>query len=672
MNTPAIEVRDLHVDYIVRGRPRPVLRGVSFTVQPGEAYGLVGESGCGKSTTAYAALRYLPRNGRLRSGSILIAGEDLTAMSADRLRRFRATAASMVYQEPGSALNPTLRIGRQLMETFRVLGQSKSDAYTSSIAALKKVQIADGERVMGRYPHQLSGGMLQRVVIAMALACDPTVLVLDEPTTGLDATVEAEVLDLVRALRSETGAAILMIAHNLGVIRSMCDRVGVMYSGKIVEEGSSDELFDSPKHPYTVGLLHSIPRGGMHKTEHALSTIPGTLPPLGVDLPTCVFIDRCPLATDVCKEVSPELIDVGGGHLARCHHHDQISKLEKIPGPIPEPRHTGTEILSIAGVSKTFRQKGHKVPALVGVDLSLSDGETLGLVGESGSGKSTLAKAILGIHAADAGGELELDHHELSGTISKRSRGDKRAMQIIFQNPDSALNASWTVRHILSRAVRKLTGADRQVADDRVAELADHMRLSPRHLDMKPSQLSGGLKQRVAIARAFAGDPRIVVCDEPTSALDVSVQAAILNLLAELQSEQRTSYVFISHDLGVVRYLADRIAVMYLGRIMEVGGTDDVFNGPHHPYTEALLSAVPDVDGGAKDRIPLKGEIPSPANPPRGCVFHPRCHRFIKGVCDVEEPPLLDAGGGHLIRCVIPAEELVELQHVELRREAAT
>ena len=661
--SPTLEVRDLHVAYTVRGIPRPVLRGVSFTIQPGEAFGLVGESGCGKSTTAFAALRYLPRNGAITSGSVLVDGADVTAMSASELRRFRARAASMVYQEPGSALNPTLRIGRQLIEAFDVLGQSKSQATANAIASLRKVQIADPDSVMARYPHQLSGGMLQRVVIAMALACDPKLLVLDEPTTGLDATVEAEVLDLVRTLRQETGAAILMIAHNLGVIRSMCDRVGVMYAGKIVEQGVVDDLFDAPKHPYTVGLLHSIPRSGMRKSQHALSTIPGTLPPLGADLPTCVFVDRCPLVTDICREVAPEFVDVGGGHLARCHHSDQITTLEKIPGPIPEAMSSGTEILSIVGVSKTFRQRnGNLIPALVGVDLSLADGETLGLVGESGSGKSTLAKAILGVHSADAGSELTLDHHDLAGTISQRSTDDKRAMQIIFQNPDSALNASWTVRRILARSVRKLTGANRDVADRKVAALADHLRLSPRHLDMKPSQLSGGLKQRVAIARAFAGDPRIVVCDEPTSALDVSVQAAILNLLAELQAEQRTSYLFISHDLGVVRYLADRIAVMYLGRIMEVGETDDVFEGPHHPYTEALLSAVPSIDGEARERIPLHGEIPSPADPPSGCVFHPRCHRFIEGVCDVTEPPMLDAGNGHMMRCHIPADKLVELQ----------
>ncbi len=379
-----------------------------------------------------------------------------------------------------------------------------------------------------------------------------------------------------------------------------------------------------------------MPRLGQRKNEHALATIPGTLPTLGAALPTCVFIDRCPLASELCHAEEPPLVDLGGGRSTRCHHHDQVGNIaetESVPVAVSE----GETVLQITAVSKTFRQGGHDIPALVGVNLSLADGQTLGLVGESGSGKSTLAKAILGVHAADAGGEISLDNHVLADRVAKRTTEDKRAMQIIFQNPDSALNASWTVRRILKRSVRKLTGANDVDSDSRVAVLADHLRLSPRHLDMKPSQLSGGLKQRVAIARAFAGDPRIVVCDEPTSALDVSVQAAILNLLAELQAEKRTSYVFISHDLGVVRYLADRIAVMYLGRIMEIGTTDEVFNGPHHPYTEALLSAVPSVDGGAHDRIPLAGRDPQSGQPSqrlrlpsalpptdRRCV---RCHR---------------------------------------------
>lgn len=659
-STLALDIKDLELAYVVRGINRPVLRGVSFSIKPGEAYGLVGESGCGKSTTAYAALRYMPRNGVITGGHILVDGDDITAMNRNQLREFRMHKASMVYQDPGTALNPTLKISKQLVEAFTILGQSRDQAHASAIAALQRVQIADPDRVMGRYPHQLSGGMLQRVVIAMALACDPKLLVLDEPTTGLDATVEAEVLDLVRNLRSETGAAILLIAHNLGVIRSMCDRVGVMYAGKIVEEGDASEVFDGPKHPYTVGLLRSLPRRGMHKRHAALATIPGSLPVLGSDLPTCVYVDRCPIVSDVCRNEVPPIAQLSSGHYTRCHHPDQVAKIDDlVPANL---RDAGDQTVLQMEVSKTFRQSGHDVPALVGVNLSLTDGETLGLVGESGSGKTTLAKAILGVHAGDAGSRLTLDQHELASKITKRSTDDKRAMQIIFQNPDSALNASWTVRNILQRSVRKLTGKNKIDADARVAILAEHLRLSPRHLDMKPSQLSGGLKQRVAIARAFAGDPRIVVCDEPTSALDVSVQAAILNLLAELQSEQRTSYVFISHDLGVVRYLADRIAVMYLGRIMEVGTTDQIFGGVNHPYTEALLSAVPNLDGAPSRRIKLAGEIPSPANPPSGCVFHPRCPRAIAGLCETAEPPVVEVSVGHAIRCHIPPAELRALQ----------
>jgi peptide/nickel transport system ATP-binding protein len=557
-----------------------------------------------------------------------------------------------------SSLNPALRIGRQVSESFEILGQSKEQARQSAKAALTRVRIADPARVMDRYPHELSGGMLQRVVIAMALACDPKLLVLDEPTTGLDATVEAEVLDLVRALREETDAAILLIAHNLGVIRSMCDRVGVMYAGRIVEQGNAEEVFEAPRHPYTVGLLNSIPRHGLHKSERALFTIPGSLPQIGASLPTCVYVDRCPLADDLCRDVVPPKVAVGEGHWTRCHHSDRLGDIPAPPIDTTE-HNAGTQtVIELSGVSKTFRQRGHDVPALVGIDLGFAEGETLGLVGESGSGKSTLAKTLLGIHAPDDGGEISLDGEVMAATAGRRGTDSKRAMQMVFQNPDSALNRMWTVRRILKRTVTKLTGIKGAAADQRVDDLAEGLRLSPRHLDMRPRQLSGGLKQRVAIARAFAGDPRIVVCDEPTSALDVSVQAAILNLLATLQNDERTSYLFISHDIGVVRYLADRIAVMYLGRIMELGTTDQIFDGPNHPYTEALLSAVPSVDGEAVDRIPLKGEIPSPADPPTGCVFHTRCHRFMAGTCDVIEPPVIDIAPGHTSRCHLPADEL--------------
>ena len=568
----------------------------------------------------------------------------------------------MVYQDPGGALNPSTRIGPQVVEAFTVLGQSKDEARKNALMALDRVKIADPARVFHRYPHQLSGGMQQRVVIAMALASDPKLLVLDEPTTGLDATVEASVLDLVRTLRSETNAAVLLIAHNLGVIRSLCDRVGVMYAGKIVEEGNAVEVFERPQFPYTVGLLRSLPRHGVRKSQRALATIPGTLPQIGTDLPTCVYVDRCPLADELCRTVVPPVVEVGVGHWTRCHHYDRIDEIPEPASGVGQVAFEGAQVLSLTNVSKTFHQGGHDVPALVKVDLTLNDGETLGLVGESGSGKSTLAKTILGIEGADVGSHIQLDDDELGSTASGRPISAKRSIQMVFQNPDSALNRGWSVRQILTRSVHKLTGLKGKAVDARVDKLADDLRLTQRHLDLKPRQLSGGLKQRVAIARAFAGDPRIVVADEPTSALDVSVQAAILNVLSELQSESKTGYLLISHDLGVVRYLADRIAVMYLGRIMEVGDSETVFRGPNHPYTEALLSAVPSVDGEPAARIRLEGEIPSPANPPSGCVFHTRCHRFMQGICEVTEPPLVEVEPGHQMKCHIPLEELRRLQ----------
>ncbi len=660
--TAALAIRDLEMAYMVRGTPRAVLRGVTFEVRPGEAYGLVGESGCGKSTTAYTALRYLPSNGRILGGTIEVGGREVTAMSPRELREFRANHASMVYQDPVQAVNPVLKIGRQVAESFEVLGHSRAESMELARKALVRVHIADPDSVMDRYPHQLSGGMLQRVVIAMALASDPLLLVLDEPTTGLDATVEAEVLDLVRELRDEIGAGILLIAHNLGVIRTMCDRVGIMYAGRIVEEGTVDDVFDNPSHPYTVGLLNSIPRHGMTKTDRELFTIPGSLPQIGAPLPTCVYVARCPIATDLCREEQPPIVERSEGHWTRCHYPDRIDEV-----PVPEDvgsEHTPgeTEIIGVHNVSKTFRQRTGDVPALVAVDLGFAEGETLGLVGESGSGKSTLAKTMLGVHEPDEGGEITLRGRAMEGRATDRRVESIQAIQMVFQNPDSALNRAWTVRRILTRAVTKLTGKTGDEADEAAVRIAHAMQLSDRHLDMRPRQLSGGLKQRVAIARAFAGDPQVVVCDEPTSALDVSVQAAILNLLDDLQRDVGTSYLFISHDIGVVRYLSDRIAVMYIGRIMELGPTGAMFDGPNHPYTEALLSAVPSVDGEAENRIPLRGEIPSPKDPPPGCVFHTRCHRFIEGTCDVIEPPTVEVSPGHTITCHIPPDELRELQ----------
>ena len=662
----ALELDDLHVDYRVRGNWKSVLRGVTLHVAPGESYGLVGESGCGKSTAAFAALKYLPRNGRVSEGGITVAGADLMTMSDADVRKLRRTQVSMVYQNPTSALNPTIHVGEQVAEVFTLQGIGHSDAMKRAEDMLRKVQISDPTGVMRRYPHQLSGGMNQRVVIAMALAKDPALLILDEPTTGLDATVEAEVLELVATLRQEFGTSVLFISHNLDVILRMCDRVGVLYAGRIVEEGTSADVFNNPRHPYTVGLLRCIPRAGAKKEDGKLDTIPGFLPGLGVEMPGCVFADRCALKQDICVQEEPPLYDVGDGHSSRCHFHEQAQDLPRDTEPVAitarKDRGERMPVVSTRNVRKTFYQDGHEVRAVEDITFTLAPGETLGLVGESGSGKTTLARLLLGLTAPDEGSIVELNGSPVAGSINKRGRDEVRDLQIVFQNPDAALNRRFSIKRIISRALNRLLGQSGQELDDKVRDLAHSVRFDTRLIRAKPSQLSGGLKQRVAIARAFAGDPKIVVCDEPTSALDVSVQAAILNLLAELQVENDTAYLFISHDLGVVRYLSDRIAVLYLGRLMEIGESETVFGPPQHPYTEALLSTVTREDGQVRNRIKLEGEIPSHADPPSGCVFHTRCPRFIGDICVTDEPELREVEPGHFWRCHHDVTELGALQ----------
>jgi peptide/nickel transport system ATP-binding protein len=659
----ALAVSNMDIVYRVRGQDRLALRDVSFSIERGESYGLVGESGSGKSTVALALVRYLPRNGRVSAGTIRINGQDPLGMGQAELRDLRARTVSMVYQEPGRALNPSLRVGRQIAEVFEIAGASSGEAMQSAEDMLRKVQISDPGRVMRRYPHELSGGMAQRAVIAMALAASPSLLILDEPTTALDATVEAEVLDLVAALRQEFSTSVLFISHNLAVIAKMCDRVGVLYAGELVEQGPATQVFDSPRHPYTVGLLRCIPRRGQRKDRDRLDTIPGFLPGTGHTLTGCVFAPRCALAQDRCRESEPPLIEVGELRTSRCYFHEQAPELPRAtPAAVASlaGEETGAPLVVVEGLSKTF---AGGIRALADVNLSVRRGETLGLVGESGSGKTTLARVLLGLTAPDRGSVVTLDGVALSPDARRRPRETLRALQIVFQNPDSALNRRHTVRSLISRPLTRLAGLSGQALRDRLMELITSVRLEERHLALRPGQLSGGLKQRVAIARAFGGRPDVVVCDEPTSALDVSVQAAILNLLADLQKTERATYLFISHDLGLVRYLSDRIVVLYLGRVMEVGPAETVFTGPHHPYTEALFSAVPSLDGQRHDRIKLEGEIPSAAQPPSGCVFHTRCpRRLTTGECESTEPPLFEGEPGHLIRCHIPLAELRKIQ----------
>jgi peptide/nickel transport system ATP-binding protein len=673
----ALRLSHVDVSYRVRRKDQRVVRDVSFHVAKGESFGLVGESGCGKSTIALAVVRYLARNGRVSEGTIEIDGTNVLDLNKEQLRELRARKVSMVYQEPGRALNPSILVGRQVAEVYEIAGLGRKEALAKAQEILTKVRISDPKGVMGRYPHQLSGGMLQRVVIAMALATEPSLLILDEPTTALDATVESEVLDLIRGLRQDFDTSLLFISHNLAVIAQMCDRVGVLYAGELVEEGPASEVFKSPRHPYTVGLLRSIPRRDTHPgadgptgtTRAPLATIPGSLPAPGSVIEGCVFADRCGLAEDRCRTDAPPMYEIGGGRGSRCHFHERAQTVPA--GDTAEERGTNgaareqasaESIVRVRNASKTFNFGGQTVRGLHGVDLDIAAGETVGLVGESGSGKTTLARVIIGLTAPDEGSDIQLDGHPVAPLAPRRTPADQKTLQIVFQNPDSALNRRHSVRRLISRSLSKLGGYTGDRLNERLRTLVESVRLPERYLPMRPSQLSGGLKQRVAIARAFAGDPRIVICDEPTSALDVSVQAAILNLLTDLQHREDVAYLFISHDLGVVRYLADRIVVLYLGRVMEVGPAARVFGGPQHPYTEALLSAVPTLDDLDRLRIRLEGEIPSAADPPQGCPFHTRCPRKIGAICETTEPELREEEPGHGIRCHIPLEELRRLQ----------
>lgn len=666
----ALEVSHLDVTYRVRGMDHLTLRGISFRIGQHESFGLVGESGCGKSTAALAITRYLPRNGRIASGHIRVGGRDLMSMGQEELRQLRARSISAVDQEPGRALNPSIRVGRQVAEVFEILGAGKRDALDRAEDTLRTVRIADPGRVMRLYPHQMSGGMLQRVVIAMAIAVEPTLLILDEPTTALDATVEAEVLDLVSGLREQLGTAVLFISHNLAVIGKMCDRVGVMYAGEIVEQGPARQVFGDPRHPYTVGLLRCLPRRGDRKDLHRLYTIPGFLP-APAEIPVgCLYAARCALADDRCRTQAPPAAELGAGRTARCFKHAEAPEL-----PWAKPQHLTTgaalqadaPVIRVEHLSKTYAgRRGQAIRALVDVDLEVFAGETLGVVGESGCGKTTLARVLVGLTAANPGSVVEVAGRPAGSTATRRTQEELRFLQMVFQNPDSALNRRHSVRHIITRALIKLARLEGEARESRLTEIVRSVRMEPRHLPMRPAQLSGGMKQRVAIARAFAGSPGVLILDEPTSALDMSVQAAILNLLVDLQAREGVTYLFISHDLGVVRYLSNRIAVLYLGQIMEYGPAESVFSGPHHPYTEALLSAVPSIEGTGPERIRLQGDIPSPANPPSGCVFHTRCHRRLAdGTCETVRPVLREIQPQRFMRCHLPVELLHRLEPTE-------
>ena len=684
---PVIEAKNLSIEYLLNKRWINAIYEVSLAIDPLQIHGLVGESGSGKTTLAMALMRYMTANARVSTGEVLLDGDNLLTKTEAEMRTIWGRQLNLVPQDPLASLNPAYTIGSQIAEITRLHeGLSAGEAWARAVEMLGSVKIADPETVARQYPHQLSGGMQQRVLIAMALSTQPRLLVLDEPTTALDVTTQAVILDLFRDLIHENQAAAVYVSHDLGTVAQLCDHVTVLYAGEVMESAPVRDLFAQPLHPYTIGLLASLPRP-TEGVETRLFTIGGTAPSLTDRPAACVFSPRCPLALQICFDEKPPLEDAGDGRMVKCHRWREIASGEAQLDTAPKGHNTPApprqnDVLRARSLNKRFgelsflgrllRREQEAVHAVDDVSIHVRERSTLGLVGESGSGKTTLARAIVALTPADSG-EIELCGVDISLNLAQRERDTLRNLRMVFQNPNDALNPYQTVGQALERPLLLLSG-DKLSSEQRrarIIELLEAVRLTADYADRYPSELSGGEKQRVAIARAFAADPTLIVADEPTSSLDVSVQAVVLNLLKDLRAQRGASYMLISHDLDVVAYLSDWIAVMYLGQIVEEGDTQDVYNPPSHPYTEALISAIPIPDPTQpRGSIRLEGDVPSARHIPSGCRFHTRCPRKIGAICEQEAPPWRDAGDGHRIRCHIPLDELTALQTAALAEKA--
>ena len=646
--SPVLSVRNLKVEFAGSGRAVPVVRGVDFDVYANEVLCIVGESGSGKSVTALAVTGLLPETARV-SGSIKLGEVEVIGAELEVLRQMRGRDVGFIFQDPTTTLNPVLQVGRQITEGQVAHGLlAKGDAHKRAAELLREVDIADPEGRAGQYPHQFSGGMRQRAVIAMAMAGQPSLIIADEPTTALDVTVQAQVLAVLARRQAVTGAAVILITHDLGVVAEVADRVAVMYGGRIVETGPVAELFRSPRHPYTRALLRSIPR--IDTSDARLDPIPGQ-PPTPSALPTgCSFHPRCALARGraLCSSEEPGLRAVSGVQQAACHFAEEIAEA----GVAATPREAvamdaATEPLLVVDdlkvhfpvKSSVLRRTVGWVRAVDGVSLAVRPGETVSLVGESGCGKTTTGRAIMGLIGA-TGGDIRFEGQSIVGLDRGGMRKARRQMQYIFQDPYASLNPVLTVEDIVAEPLRIHGIYDEMGGAPRIAELFDMVGLSRSMLGRYPSEFSGGQKQRIGIARALALKPRLLILDEPVAALDVSIQAQVINLLQDLQKELGLGYLFIAHNLSVVRHISDRVAVMYLGRIVEESVRDQLYDQPVHPYTQSLLSAAPVPDPAVRDsrrRIVLEGEIPNPAKPPSGCTFHPRCFRATER-CRSEAP----------------------------------
>ncbi|MEO0343500.1 MAG: ABC transporter ATP-binding protein [Pseudomonadota bacterium] len=680
---PILEIDKLSISFFTRAGEIPAVMDFSAKVMPGEALGLVGESGCGKSTVALGVMQDLGVNGRIVGGSIKFKGRDLAKMSQKELRDLRGSEIAMIYQEPMASLNPAMKIDKQLMEVPMIHeGSSKEDAYQLALEVVEAVRLPDPVRMLNSFPHQLSGGQQQRIVIAMALMSKPSLLILDEPTTALDVTVEAGIVDLVKDLGEKFGTSMLFISHNLGLVLDTCDRLCVMYSGEAVERGSIKDVFNQMRHPYTQALFRSIPLPGADKNARPLVAIRGNFPLPHERPPGCNFGPRCDYFQDGrCNQgiIPMSKIDGNERHESRCLRFTEIDW----DAPIQAAEKTkkvkaGDVVLKVDDMKKYYEVAANAmfggaekrvVKANETISFEARESETLAIVGESGCGKSTLAKVLMGLETATDGNVTMLNKAIDQVPIEDRSTKDVATLQMVFQNPFDTLNPSMTVGSQIVRALEIFGIGDSQNdRHDRMLGLLDLVKLPRAFANRMPRQLSGGQKQRVGIARAFAGSAQIVVADEPVSALDVSVQAAVTDLLMEIQRENKTTLLFISHDLSIVRYLSDRVMVMYLGHVVEIGDTEQVFSPPYHPYTEALLSAVPIADTHVeKKRIVLDGDIPSAMNPPSGCPFQTRCkhkQNVENSLCDTEVPPMRTLTSGHQIKCHLSQKWLDEMEPV--------
>ena len=661
MSETLLQVRDLKTWFGSNDNAVRAVDGVSFDIAAGETLALLGESGCGKSITALSVMRLVPEPaGKIISGSVRFNGEELLAKPEMSMRDVRGSQIAMIFQEPMTSLNPVLTIGEQIGESLSLhLGLQGEARAQRIIELLDQVGIPDPARRVKEYPHQLSGGMKQRVMIAIALACEPELLIADEPTTALDVTIQAQILALLKELQQKRNMSILLITHDLGVVADMADRVAVMYAGQMVELADRKSFFEQPLHPYSRKLFQSLPSWG--KRGETLSVIKGFVPSLQQRFSGCRFEPRCVFSMPDCQTTHPRWQQLANANGVRCLRHAEVL-IDDDAAIISAQATTSADEQTLLQVKDlkvyfpiqqgVFKRTVGYVKAVDGVDLEIPTGKTMALVGESGCGKTTIGKGILQLIKPTSGSVL-FEQAELTRLGRKALQKKRRDMQIIFQDPFSSMNPRMLVADIVSEGLP--SGLSRDQRHSQVSELLQHVGLRAEMKDRYPHEFSGGQRQRIAIARALAVKPKLIICDEPTSALDVSVQAQILNLLKDLQAELNISYLFVTHNISVVAYLAEEVAVMYLGRIVEQGSVDDVLNNPKHPYTQALLSAVPQIDSDSgKAFVRLQGDMPSAANPPAGCHFHPRCE-YASSECQQQYPQWVDVHERHRYRCVLDA-----------------